>query len=80
MRTLINLCRVLTVCLTLALHHPISAQTTESSGEGFKFCMSTCTSNSCSGPASVVEKNCARKCSKNTTTTSHISLNGNGVH
>ncbi len=57
-----NLAKLLVVCFTLTLQYPVAAQTTESTEQGFKLCMSTCTSNSCSGPASVVEKNCARKC------------------
>ena len=79
MRMLINFRQILAACLTLTLQHPISAQPTESSDEGFKFCMSTCTSNSCSGPASVVEKNCARKCSINTITTNHTATNPRNV-
>ena len=57
-----NLAKLLFACLTLLMQYPVAAQTTESTNQGFKLCMNTCTSNSCSGPASVVEKNCARKC------------------
>ena len=59
-----SLLKVLAVCLTFTLQYPVTAQTTESNEQSFKFCMRTCASNSCSGPASVVEKNCARKCSE----------------
>ena len=76
MRTLIYSRQVLSVCLALMLQYPISAQPTESTDDGFKFCMSTCISNSCSGPASVVEKNCSRKCSSQKTNATHISVNG----
>lgn len=57
-----SLLKVLALCLTFTLQYPVTAQTTESTDLSFKFCMRTCASNSCSGPASVVEKNCARKC------------------
>ena len=63
--------RILAVCLIFSLQYPVTAQTTESATEEFKFCMSTCMSNSCSGPASVVEKNCSRKCLVYTKTTNH---------
>ena len=79
MRIPIYFRQILAVCLTLSLQYPVTAQPTESAGEDFKFCMSTCISNSCSGPASVVEKNCSRKCSINTKTTNHIATNPNGV-
>ncbi len=67
--------QILAICLTLSLQYPVSAQPTESAGEDFRFCMVTCISNSCSGPASVVEKNCNRKCSINTKTTNHTATN-----
>ncbi|NCV62374.1 MAG: hypothetical protein EBW49_00205 [Betaproteobacteria bacterium] len=52
----------LTVSLALMVAYPTSAQPTDRSDQAFKFCMGQCTANSCSGPASVVEKNCTRKC------------------
>ena len=67
--------RILAVCLIFSLQYPVTAQTTESATEEFKFCMSTCMSNSCSGPASVVEKNCSRKCLIYTKTTNHTAAN-----
>ena len=79
MLTITNSCRVLAVCLTLSLQDPVTAQPTDSAGEDFKFCMSTCISNSCSGPASVVEKNCSRKCSINTKMTNHNAANPRNV-
>ena len=71
MRIPIYFRQILAVCLTLSLQYPVTAHPTESAGEDFKFCMSTCISNSCSGPASVVEKNCSRKCLVYTKTTNH---------
>ncbi len=58
--------QILTACLILSLQYPVTAEPTQSTEEELKLCMNTCISNSCSGPASVVEKNCARKCSKQT--------------
>ena len=46
--------QILAICLTLSLQYPVSAQPTESAGEDFRFCMVTCISNSCSGPASAL--------------------------
>ena len=40
----------------------IAAQQVDTASQAYKLCMNTCTANSCSGPASVVEKNCAKKC------------------
>ena len=79
MRMPIYFRQILVVCLTLSLQYPVTAQPTDSATEEFKFCMSTCTSNSCSGPASVVEKNCSRKCSINTKATNHIATNSSGM-
>jgi len=59
MRMPIYFRQILAVCLIFSLQYPVTAQTTEIATEEFKFCMSTCMSNSCSGPASVVEKNCS---------------------
>ena len=56
MRMPIYFRQILALCLIFSLQYPVTAQTTESATEEFKFCMSTCMSNSCSGPASVVEK------------------------
>jgi hypothetical protein len=54
--------QVLAVLMSILFLYPLAAQTTGSSEPSYKLCMSTCIANSCSGPASVVEKNCARKC------------------
>ena len=67
--------QILAVCLVLSLQYPVTAQPTDSTKQEFKLCMNTCVSNSCSGPASVVEKNCSRKCAMPTTPTSRISIN-----
>ncbi len=64
--------QILAVGLTLGLQCSVNAQTTEDPKADFKFCMRTCVSNSCSGPASVVEKNCTRKCSTDANTSSFL--------
>lgn len=67
--------QILAVLMILSLPYPVTAQQTDSTENDFKFCMSTCISNSCSGPASVVEKNCTRKCLITLKTASYIAPN-----
>lgn len=52
-----------TVVLVTNVQYPFAAVQDEVFEKELKLCMNSCISNSCSGPASVVEKNCSRKCS-----------------
>jgi hypothetical protein len=42
--------------------YPYAAGQDDGIEKEFKLCMNSCRSNSCSGPASVVEKNCLKRC------------------